>query len=432
MTSPLTEFGRLMASDFPHVVGSRVLVALSGGPDSVALLHLLADPRLELRLEAAHVHHGARGAESDADAAFCTELCARRGVPFHLLRIEPLERPPEGREAAWRRRRYQLLVDTARRRGIPHIATAHHRDDVAEGVLMQLLRGGGPRALAGVDRVTGEGVIRPLLRFDRAALQAWLEERGIAWCDDRSNRDLDRPRNVVRHHLLPTLETAFPAARAHLVALAGALAEDESFIAGELARRARWIDAWAPDGGVPSAAIADLPRALRVRWLLEQAERAGLGTVTRPQIEQLHELLDVGSPRAVTLRGRWRLRRDRGTLWLEPPELPPPYELELTGEATWPLPVPGWSVRVAACGSGAALFRRAVTRGSELLIRSPSEQDVVGDGAHRRRLPPCSDGTCPATCAAPGRCSWSMVESTGFPGSGKLTTPARPPAWLWR
>ena len=379
-----------MASDFPHVVGSRVLVALSGGPDSVALLHLLADPRLELRLEAAHVHHGHRGAEvatpTPPSARSCAPAAGSRSTCSGSSRSSGRRKDARPH---WRRRRYQLLVDTARRRvGIPYIATAHHRDDVAEGVLMQLLRGGGPRALAGVDRVTGDGVIRPLLRFDRSAIRSWLEERGIAWRDDRSNRDLDRPRNVVRHQLLPTLETAFPAARTHLVALAGALAEDESCLATELARRARWIDPWAPDGGVPSAAIADLPRALRARWLLEQAERAGLGTVTRPQIEQLHELLDVGSPPAVTLRGRWRLRRSRGTLWLEPPDLPPPFELELTGEGTWSLPVPSWFVRVAATGSGAALFSRVVARGSELSLRSPAEKDVVGEGAHAQRLAP--------------------------------------------
>jgi len=386
VTPPLTEFGRLTALDFPQVVGGRVLVALSGGADSVALLHLLADPPLGLGLEAAHVHHGARGAEADADAEFCARLCDRRGVPFHLLRIPPLGRPPEGREAAWRRLRYGLLVATARRRGIPHVATAHHRDDVAEGVLMQMLRGGGPRALAGIERATADGVIRPLLRFGRAEIRAWLDENDIPWRDDRSNRDLDRPRNVVRHHLLPALERAFPAARGHLVALAGALAEDQSFIAAELARFARWVDPWAPEGGVPAGEVAGLPHALRTRWLIEQVDRAGLGTVSRAQIEQFHGLLDGGSPRAVTLRKRWRLRRSRGELLLEPPTPPAPYELRLAGESTWPLPLPGWTVRLAASASDDARFSRWVDSGVELTLRSPARDDAVGEGPGRRRL----------------------------------------------
>lgn len=386
MPPTLTEFGRLAARDFPHVVGGRVLVALSGGCDSVALLHLLADPLLRLELEAAHVHHGHRGDEADADAEFCARLCERRGVPFHLLRIPPLVRPPEGREAAWRRLRYRLLLETARARAILHVATAHHRDDVAEGVLMQLLRGGGPRALAGIERSTSHGVIRPLLPFDRAAIMAWLEERGIAWREDRSNRRLDHPRNVVRHRLLPVLERAFPAARGHLVALAAALAEDEAFMAGELARRARFADPWAPDGGIPADAVAELPRALRARWLLDQVARAGLGTVTRAQIQQLHGLLDHGSPRAVSLPGRWRLRLGRGELTLEPPTVPGPYELRLAAETSSPLPLPGWSVRLAPSASDGAVHRRWVAAGADLVLRSPKVDDVVGEGADRRRL----------------------------------------------
>jgi tRNA(Ile)-lysidine synthetase-like protein len=146
----LEDFPRHFADRFPELVGGRLLVALSGGPDSVALLHLLADPSLGLELEAAHVHHLARRAEADRDAEFCRALCERRGVPFHLLRLAPEPAPREGREAAWRRRRYRALLEVVAQRSLDAVATAHHRDDVAEGVIMQLLRGAGPRALAGI------------------------------------------------------------------------------------------------------------------------------------------------------------------------------------------------------------------------------------------------------------------------------------------
>ncbi len=342
----LSEFSRHIRQRHPDILGRRVLVALSGGADSVALLHLLHESELDVATVAAHVHHRLRGAEADRDASFSAETCARLGVPFELLELAPAVAHREGREADWRRRRYAALHRAAVRLGAVAVVTGHHRDDVAEGVLMQLLRGAGPRALAGIHAATDDGLVRPLLPWTRAEIRGWLTERGIPWREDASNRSPAHLRNLVRHRVLPDLARHVPRVAEHLARTAEALARDERFLTAELALRARWIDPWHPDGGVPAAEIAALPAALRVRWLHAQVARLGLGRATRRQGEILDRLLAGDGPRAVTLPGRWRLRLASGRLWAEPPTPPEPTVAALLPGTEVALGVPGWRIRV--------------------------------------------------------------------------------------
>jgi tRNA(Ile)-lysidine synthetase-like protein len=373
------DFAEYFRARFPHLVGRRVLVALSGGADSVALLHLLRNPELALSLEAAHVHHGVRGAEADGDAAFCEDLCNRMTIPYHLLRIDSAAPLTSGREGTWRRLRYQVLLDLKKSRGLDAVATAHHRDDVAEGVLVQLLRGGGPRALSGIDEATDEGVIRPLLAWSRADISGWLNGRNLEWREDSSNRDPRHLRNRVRHELLPGLEEASPSLRRHLVHLAEALARDDRFLSQQLESVGSWIDPWEPAGGVPVSAVAGLSPALRWRWLHAQAGMVGLTRVTRRQAELFEAMVVRGESRAITLGGRWRIRRAGGRLWLEPPGKPPVYSIDLVDDVCFDLPLAGWSVR---CGPAAdpppgLRWRFLVDRSSRLSMRSPREDDRV-------------------------------------------------------
>jgi len=349
----LSGFSRYILRTHPDLVGRRVLVALSGGADSIALLHLLLEPGLRVEVVAAHVHHRLRGTEADRDAAFCVRTCAGLGVPIELLELEPAADRGEGREADWRRRRYRALHRAAARIGAAAVATGHHRDDVAEGVLMQLLRGAGPRALAGIHAATDDGLVRPLLPWTRAEIRSWLTDRGIPWREDASNLSPAHLRNVVRHRILPDLAGHAPRVSDHLARIAEALSRDERFLASELALRARWIDPWHPHGGVPAAEVAELPAALRVRWLHVQVARLGLGRATRRQGELLERLLAGEGPRAVTLPGRWRLRLAAGHLWAEPPSPPEPTVAELVEGTSVPLGVPGWRIRLCAPGRGA-------------------------------------------------------------------------------
>ncbi|MFV2072108.1 MAG: tRNA lysidine(34) synthetase TilS [Thermoanaerobaculales bacterium] len=373
----LIDFPADFAARFPALLGCRVLVALSGGADSVALLHLMTG--VELDLEAAHVHHGVRGVEADADASFCGRLCRRLGVPFHLLRLQPKAATPLGREGTWRTLRYEALHDLVRRHGLHAIATAHHRDDVAEGVLVQLLRGGGPRSLAGIASQTPDGVVRPLLAWRRDEIIAWLEEHEISWREDSSNRDPQHLRNRVRLELLPVLEKASPSIRDHLVHLAGTIAEDEEYLAAELARRAQWIDPWEPEGGVHLSVLQALATPLRNRWLHAQAARIGLGRVTRRQLEIFGRLVTGGHPRAVTLGHRWRLRLARGRLWLEPPQQSAPFAIDLELGSTVELPLAGWQVRLREGRSAEtdARWHWHPPEGVKLHLRNPFPGDRV-------------------------------------------------------
>ena len=194
MTLPET-FSRSFAQVFPDLAGKPVLVALSGGSDSVALLHLFlaACEHLGSEVRAAHVHHHLRGAEADGDAAFCRALCDSLAVPLSVLHLDPV--PPRGAspEAWWRSERYRLLEAERERTGCAATATAHTLDDQAETVLLKLLRGAGVRGVAGIRPRRG-AVIRPLLGARRETLRAWLREREASWREDASNLAADRPR----------------------------------------------------------------------------------------------------------------------------------------------------------------------------------------------------------------------------------------------
>jgi len=373
---------------FSELVGKALAVALSGGRDSVALLHLLRNPELDLRLSAIHVHHGLRGDESDADAEFCRRLCDSLEIPITVAQLPTDDQRPGGGEAAWRRRRYRALLDHMAAQNLDAVATAHHRDDVADGVLVQLLRGAGPRALAGIAPRTGDGVIRPLLPFNRSEIDGWLDAHEITWCEDSSNTDTDRLRNRVRLELMPQLETTAPALRKHLVNLAGALAESEAFMVAELAERASFADPWDPAGGVALRTLRKLPHALRTRWLHGQMLRLGVRHTTRRQLELFHLMLDEGSPRSVTMGGRWRLRSSRGLIWAEPPRDPIGNESTLAPDSPTTFGVPGWSVWM---GSADEVHQRARwrwrPRSAEAVIRlRPAVSDdriMVNSGASR-------------------------------------------------
>jgi tRNA(Ile)-lysidine synthase len=186
--------------------GDRVLVAVSGGADSVALLHVLRALALPLgvTLHVAHVDHQLR-AESGRDASFVRDLAARLGLPVEVVTVDV--GPRGSLEEAARDARYAALERVATEVGAARIAVGHTANDQAETVLMRLLQGAGPRGLAGIPPVRGR-IVRPLLDCRRAAIVAALEAAGETWLDDPSNVDRRFVRNRIRHDVLPVLEAA--------------------------------------------------------------------------------------------------------------------------------------------------------------------------------------------------------------------------------
>lgn len=193
--------------------GDSVLVALSGGADSVCLLECLLalSGDLSLSVYAAHINHGLRGADSDGDEAFVRDLCEKHGVPLFVKRCDVHALAKEtktGTEEAGRNVRYAFFKEVMADNGISFIATAHHADDNVETVLMRLIRGTGPMGLGGIAYQNGN-IIRPFLDVTREEIEAYLKENGFCYRNDASNNDTIYTRNRVRHTLIPLLTKQF-------------------------------------------------------------------------------------------------------------------------------------------------------------------------------------------------------------------------------
>lgn len=211
--------------------GSRVLCALSGGADSVCLLHLLLS--LEgLSVTAAHFNHRLRGAESDRDEAFVRNLCADLGIMCIVDGADVAAYAAEnslGTEEAARKLRYAFLEKTAAEQNCTRIATAHNARDNAETIIMNLARGTGLKGLCGIPPRRGN-IIRPLLETDRPEIESYLLERGLEHVEDSSNAADDYSRNRLRHHVLPVLEGINPAFAGSVASAADSLREDEDYL----------------------------------------------------------------------------------------------------------------------------------------------------------------------------------------------------------
>lgn len=206
----------------------RVGVAVSGGADSVFLLHALHQlaPRWNLRLSVVHVEHGIRGAASVEDAEFVRGLAGSFALPFHI-RDAHVTSIHDNQEQAARRVRQDFFAELIAAGAVDRIATGHTRSDQAETVLYRILRGAGMAGLAGILPVTKEGLVRPLLELDRAQIEAWLRERHVAWREDLTNQDRAYARNRLRHEILPLLRESFNPRVDDTLAHMATVAQDE-------------------------------------------------------------------------------------------------------------------------------------------------------------------------------------------------------------
>ena len=257
-----------------------VVLALSGGADSVFLLHLFARLANKRRfpLLAVHVNHHLRGIESDRDEAFCRELCASLGVPFECRDVDVAAEMKKGRfgtEEAARRVRYRALrVVLAEHPELSCIATAHHATDQLETVLFQMLRGGGLRSVAGMAPMRLP-LIRPLLCLSAKEIKAALSDAGCSYVTDSTNTDVGYARNYLRHEILPRLLRINPMPERAILRMTESLSHDGALL-DALAHKARRAAPIRGDG-IDAAYLRSLHEALRRRVLImlyeEQREK---------------------------------------------------------------------------------------------------------------------------------------------------------------
>jgi tRNA(Ile)-lysidine synthase len=312
--------------------GTRVLALLSGGADSVCLVHALRELTGPEGLVALHVNHGLREAAAD-DERFCRELCDRLAVPLEVERVEVSTRG--NLEAAAREARYRAAEDVRARRGLDVIATGHTASDQVETVLYRLVSSPGRRPLLGMP-ARGGRIVRPLLGLTGDQTRAYCVEHGLAWREDETNIDRRFARNRLRHDVLPALRDIHPAADANVLSTVEALRDEAEFLDAAVDEALGRIATPGQAPALETAALAELPPPLRrlvLRRLAEQVTGAPLplSTAVVAEIKRLAArggsgAIDLGSGvRALVEYGVLRVQRDT------PDQPPDPAHLQVPG-----------------------------------------------------------------------------------------------------
>lgn len=379
--------------------GERVVVACSGGGDSTALLHLLHALRrpLPLTLSLAHVDHGLRGAASAADAAFVAELAASLGLGYEVHRLDPvaLRMKGESLQARAREARRRCFAESRANHGADWVATAHTRDDVAETVLMNLVKGSA-RPLGIAER--RDHLVRPLLPFTHQELTGYLRARKLAWREDASNADPRYLRSQVRHRLVPLLvQEINPALGRVLGHTAEVLAGEEAYLEAQLAPHLPLLEEVEDGLSLAVEAARALPIALRRRLIRTALHRLGLvKDLSFQHIEAVGELLDRASgggrlhlPGGVVVErryGRLSLRRDGPSVEV------PDFEVEVQGDRA-ALPAIGRRLELQRGGdrprTGPALALAPEAVQGRVTVRNLRPGDrfrPAGMGGHGKRL----------------------------------------------
>lgn len=321
--------------------GGTVLVGYSGGADSTALLHILTRlaPDLMLSVHALHLHHGMRP-EADADVAVCQSVCERLGVPFHVERVNvPALAEAEGLtlEEAGRKARYAFFERMAEALNAIAVTTAHTRDDQIETILINLLRGTGPRGLCGMPYRRGR-IIRPLLEVTRAQTVAYCTEHNLPTVFDSTNVDPRQLRYQVRSQLVPLLKSLTPTFDRHLLKLAHIVENEESWWDFYLREQFGRFLSSAPSKGVfemslPRGFLLRLHPAVQRRFLREWL-RGAVGTLQLPSyelLEGIRQAILIGRRTSWQITSEVRLMTDEENVWLyRRPPSQEPYEYSLS------------------------------------------------------------------------------------------------------
>lgn len=336
---------------FPQ--GTKLIVGLSGGADSVALLHLLHSFQQENQWEiiAVHIHHGLRGKEADEDARFAEGFAASLGIPCIVKRYAVAEEARKrgmGEEETGRILRYAAFRELAGEGG--RIAVAHHRRDQAETVLMRLCRGTGLTGLAGISPLR-ENICRPLLFCSRGEIEQYCMENDLLWREDATNRQEKYTRNKLRLRVLPLLEEINPKAEAHIAETALLLAEEEDFLMGQAEESFAKVRLPAKDGELclHREGLRTLHPAMKRRVLRKALGQFLQEDISQVQIAALEELLEKETGKSLDLPQGIRAENRYEALVLsrrkEKPQEGYCYALPVEGEVV--IPEGGIAVRLS-------------------------------------------------------------------------------------
>ncbi len=311
--------------------GDTVILGLSGGPDSLCLLHVLKDMQrsLDFDLQALHVNHLMRGEKASEDAAWLSDHCRQLGVPLTVAvcdvyakaekeGISPEEAGRKARHSALLRQKAAMESPCAVRRGRVLIALAHNRDDQAETVLMRILRGTGIHGIAAMEHVREDGLIRPLLDTPRSEIEAYCEKNRLTPRWDSTNADTNYTRNRLRLEILPLLEQAFnPSLKEGLARLADNAREDDDFLEALAARAAE-----GHEGSFPVKELAAMDPALAKRTVRILFAQKGLAEdIASAHLESLLEAVrGRRTGKVIEFPRGYRARITREAVLFEGPE----------------------------------------------------------------------------------------------------------------
>ena len=358
-----------------------VLVGLSGGADSAVLLNVLCklSEKHGFTVFAAHVNHGLRGEAADADERFSTELCKQKGVECFVLHADvraEAERLGMSEELAGRRVRYDFFERLLSEHGIERIATAHHKNDNAETILMNFMRGTGLKGLCGIPYIRGN-VIRPLLDVSRAEIEAYCKENGIEFVTDQTNLETVYTRNKTRHILIPEIERQFnPSFTDTITKNARLLSVEEDYIEAETQRA---YSECVTDGAADVEKLCKLHPAIVLRVLRRMTDAVcGSADIPAAVIESVLELArrNRAGARIDIARGAYAVI-EYGKLVIDNDESPGGFLYELKVGQSLYIPEAGYTVRAEYADE----YKRGdgeyftVPEGASLVIRSRKSGD---------------------------------------------------------
>lgn len=281
--------------------GNAVVIALSGGADSVSLLHAMKQlsGRLGVEVSACHINHHIRGEESDRDMRFCEELCRRLGIPLVIREadVPALQQKHESLEECARRVRYDFFAEVS---GGKKLATAHNSNDCAETVLLNMMRGTGLKGLCGVPPVRGN-IIRPLIYCTRADVEEYCRSNDLTWVTDSTNLDTDYTRNKIRHMILPEMLKINGSLFPTMNRMERSLRSDSDFLE-EMAAKA--LEEARCPGGYSAEALSALPTPLQSRAIRMIFSAGGIEP-SALRINTAAEILAAGRGKFNPCRGKF-------------------------------------------------------------------------------------------------------------------------------